>query len=244
MAALGNRARAWADAAAHALQADGTAGSNGQIAASDGVPGSPWAASPSVHTSFVYAVCVAGGGSSGRPLRVITGGADNSARVWRAASFVGKPEEDPEGPDSYTQEWPAEPEHTLTGHADSVNGLAATADRVISGADDNTAIVWDLDTGERLAHLTGHTHWIWGVCIRPDPSQLLGAMVLEQPGTISGIEARFQLASAMDQSTACLVTGGGGDNRLMLWNWCAFGPAFLLGALRLLTFCLFVCFVL
>jgi WD40 repeat protein len=40
----------------------------------------------------------------------------------------------------------------LIGHKNKINCLAITSDdeRIITGSDDNTAIIWNMDTGEKL----------------------------------------------------------------------------------------------
>jgi WD40 repeat protein len=47
-------------------------------------------------------------------------------------------------------------EFTLTGHSDSVNAVAVTADgkRAISGSTDKTLKVWDLSSGNVIASFT------------------------------------------------------------------------------------------
>ena len=67
---------------------------------------------------------------------------------------------------------PAPPSHlarTLTGHADSVGGVAFSPDgRLLATAsDDGTARLWDPATGEHLRTLTGHTDWVCGGGVQP-----------------------------------------------------------------------------
>ena len=46
----------------------------------------------------------------------------------------------------------------LTGHQNSVSSVAVSPDgrRIVSGSQDNTVAVWDLETGTRIHRLTGH----------------------------------------------------------------------------------------
>jgi len=62
---------------------------------------------------------------------------------------------------------------TLTGHTGGINAvaLAKTADNrdiIISGSEDKTVKVWDLESGQCLYTLTGHTSAINAVAVTPD----------------------------------------------------------------------------
>ncbi|HVR30787.1 MAG TPA: NACHT domain-containing protein [Thermoanaerobaculia bacterium] len=61
---------------------------------------------------------------------------------------------------------------TLEGHADSVLAVAVTADgrRAVSGSEDKTLRVWDLETGGSRA-LLGHTDSVLAVSVTPDGRQ-------------------------------------------------------------------------
>jgi hypothetical protein len=64
---------------------------------------------------------------------------------------------------------------TLTGHESPVNAVAVTpdGDRIVSGANDDTVRVWDLDSGELLATLTGHETWVEAVAVTPDGDRIV-----------------------------------------------------------------------
>ena len=51
--------------------------------------------------------------------------------------------------------------HELTGHQSWVRSVALSGDglHIVSGSDDGTVAVWDLQTGARLHQLTGHRGW-------------------------------------------------------------------------------------
>ncbi len=50
----------------------------------------------------------------------------------------------------------------LTGHTDSVNGLKQITSSILaSGSNDRTIKLWDIQTGQLLRTLTGHTSGIW-----------------------------------------------------------------------------------
>ena len=69
--------------------------------------------------------------------------------------------------------------HTLTGHTDRVAGIGVLPDgRVLSGSDDTTIKVWDLEKpdGEQCTHtLTGHTSWVRCIGVLPDGRVLSGS---------------------------------------------------------------------
>jgi TIR domain/NB-ARC domain/APAF-1 helical domain/WD domain, G-beta repeat len=59
---------------------------------------------------------------------------------------------------------------TLEGHGAGVRAVAVTPDgrRAVSGSDDRTLKVWDLERGALLATLEGHGHWVRAVAVTPD----------------------------------------------------------------------------
>ncbi|MEW6494629.1 MAG: hypothetical protein AB1589_19230, partial [Cyanobacteriota bacterium] len=64
---------------------------------------------------------------------------------------------------------------TLNGHSSSVNAVAVTGDgkRAISGSDDSTLKVWNLETGEELFTLNGHSDWVNAVAVTGDGKQAI-----------------------------------------------------------------------
>jgi len=63
----------------------------------------------------------------------------------------------------------------FSGHTDSVDGLAFSPDGrfALSGSLDNTARLWDIETGQEIHILTGHTAGIRNVAYSPDGKYLL-----------------------------------------------------------------------
>ncbi|MEW6491157.1 MAG: hypothetical protein AB1589_01210, partial [Cyanobacteriota bacterium] len=59
----------------------------------------------------------------------------------------------------------------------SVNAVAVTADgkRAISGSFDTTLKVWNLETGEELFSLKGHSDWVNAVAVTGDSKQAISA---------------------------------------------------------------------
>jgi len=62
---------------------------------------------------------------------------------------------------------------TLSGHTGGVTGVAVSADgrQVISGSDDKTLKVWDLESGNVIQTLSGHTREVTGVAVSADGRQ-------------------------------------------------------------------------
>jgi len=87
--------------------------------------------------------------------RIVTGGADQTAKVWEAAS----------GRELLT----------LKGHRSLVNSVAFSRDgqRIVSGSGDQTAKVWDAATGQELLTLTGHLASVHGVAFSPDGRRIV-----------------------------------------------------------------------
>ncbi|HKQ77659.1 MAG TPA: TIR domain-containing protein [Blastocatellia bacterium] len=63
----------------------------------------------------------------------------------------------------------------LKGHKAPVRSVAVTADgrRIVSGSDDNTVRVWEVESGRRLARLEGHTNWVLGVAVMTDGRRIV-----------------------------------------------------------------------
>ena len=60
--------------------------------------------------------------------------------------------------------------HVLRGHSGYVRGVVVTADgrRAVSGSDDHTLRVWDLEAGTILRVLEGHTDRVLSLIVTPD----------------------------------------------------------------------------
>ena len=113
--------------------------------------GVPDAATHAGHTDEVWSVAFSPNGK-----RIASGSADNTLRVWDAAT--GQPIGQP-----------------LTGHTEVVLSVAFSPDgkRIASGSADNTLRVWNADTGQALGPpLTGHTGFVFSVAFSPDGHRL------------------------------------------------------------------------
>ncbi|GIW93017.1 MAG: hypothetical protein KatS3mg110_1058 [Pirellulaceae bacterium] len=61
------------------------------------------------------------------------------------------------------------------GHTGGVNSCSFSPDgqRIVTGSDDNTAIVWDAQSGQPLLTLNGHTEWIRCCAFSPDGRRIV-----------------------------------------------------------------------
>ncbi|KAK1865697.1 hypothetical protein I4F81_008223 [Pyropia yezoensis] len=207
------------------------------------------------HTGWVMCVCVvdvpgaAGGG--GTVQRVVSGSVDGTLRVWDVE----------EGKQLAV----------LEGHMGMVRcvcvvdvpgaaGEGGTVQRVVSGSDDETLRVWDVEEGKQLAVLEGHTGWVMCVCVVDVPGAAGGGGTVQRvvSGSVDGtlrvwdVEEGKQLAvlegHADDVTCVCVVdvpgaAGGGGtvqrvvsgsgDNTLRVWEISAAGGASLSSSMNL-----------
>jgi WD40 repeat protein len=87
--------------------------------------------------------------------QVLTGGEDNTARIWDVAN--------------------GQVVRTLEGHTVPVGGVAWSPDgkQVLTGSYDTTARIWDVANGQVVRTLEGHTGGVSAVAWSPDGKQVL-----------------------------------------------------------------------
>ena len=115
------------------------------------------------HSGSIYSLCLSSDGQT-----IISGSRDATIKIWHIHSiktynsnstnrFIGDGLID-----------------TLTGHSDSINSVAISLNGqlIVSGSEDSTVKLWNLNTGECLATLEGHEAGVRAVAISPD-GQLL-----------------------------------------------------------------------
>ncbi len=117
----------------------------------------------------------------------------------------------------------------LTGHRGEVNSVAVAPDgrHVVTGSDDKTAAVWDLQTGARIRVLSGHQGRVFAVAVTPDGRHVVtgsgdktaavwdlqtGARTLELVGHRDSV-----LAVAVTPDGRHVVTGSG-DKTAAVWD--------------------------
>ncbi len=117
----------------------------------------------------------------------------------------------------------------FSGHTDRVTSVAYSPDgkTAISGARDNSAILWDIATGQILYRLEGHTDWVWSVAFSPDGKTALTAsqdktLILWDLGTGKAIRT-FEghtdaVRSVAFSSNGTQALSGSADSTLILWD--------------------------
>ena len=137
-----NAQRAWEEERAHLEQMQAEA--EPQVVHIDPARRA-WAGSHLVSASAVTAVAVSADG-----LRIVSGDAGGTVKIWDAAN-----EREP---------------LNLTGHNGPVSGVALSADghRIVSASIDGTVRVWDAATGEAKQVLQGHTGPVLCVAMTAD----------------------------------------------------------------------------
>ena len=65
----------------------------------------------------------------------------------------------------------------LKGHSDTVTSVTFSADgtRVATGSWDNSAKVWNAETGREILTLEGHSHAVSSIAFSPDAKRVLSA---------------------------------------------------------------------
>ncbi len=60
-----------------------------------------------------------------------------------------------------------------------MNSVAVSPDgrRIVSGSEDNTVVVWDLETGTPVHRLTGHQAAVNSVAVSPDGRRIVSGSV-------------------------------------------------------------------
>ncbi len=102
------------------------------------------------HTGTVMSVVLSADGR-----RLVTGSADNTARLWDVRSGQTLQE--------------------FKGHTERVTSVALSADgsRLATGSEDHTARLWDVRSGQCLQEFKGHTGVVTSVALSADGSRLV-----------------------------------------------------------------------
>ena len=140
--------------------------------------------------------------------QVVTAGADGALKVW-SGSGGGL-------------------QRSIAGTGSSINALAVLARRAVSGHSDGTAILWDLDRGERIATFKRNEASIWAVAFAGSEGRIATAghdwsvaiWDAAQPASPTEVfEGHESAAQAVAFSAAKgLVASAGADKFVKLWN--------------------------
>ncbi len=117
---------------------------------------------------------------------------------------------------------------TLVGHSGSVNACTVTPDgrRVVSGSEDGTLKVWDLESGRVVATLEGHAGEVRACAVTPDGRRVISG---SEDGTLKvwDLESGRVVATLRGHAgsvNACAVTADGRavsaseDGTLQVWD--------------------------
>ncbi|MBO1054810.1 MAG: hypothetical protein HEQ25_23335, partial [Dolichospermum sp. DET73] len=101
---------------------------------------------------------------------------------------------------------------TLSGHSESVQAVAVTADgkRVISGSSDNTVKVWNLETGEEQLTLSGHSNSVQAVAVTADGKRVISGS-WDNTVKVWNLETGEEIATFIGDGNfySCAVTPNG-----------------------------------
>ena len=115
------------------------------------------------HSGSIYALCISSDGQT-----LVSGSRDTTIKIWHLHTITTY------NSNSTNRLIGDGLIDTFTGHSDSINAVAISKNGqiIISGSEDNTIKLWELNTGECLATLEGHEAGIRAITISPD-GQLL-----------------------------------------------------------------------
>jgi len=117
----------------------------------------------------------------------------------------------------------------LIGHQDSVGAIALTSDGhcLVTGSDDNTLKLWNLQSGEILCTLEGHTNVVNAVALTPDGTRAVSGSDddtlklwdLQSGEVLRTLEGHtFSVnAVAVTPDGRCVISGSG-DETLKVWD--------------------------
>jgi len=122
------------------------------------------------------------------------------------------------------------PLRTFEDHEYTVTAVAVFPDkrRMVTGSDDKTLCLWDLETGVVLKKMEGHHNWVWALAVSRDGQIIAsgdskGEIIAWHGETgellTEPIKAHFAWINSLDFSLdgAVLVTAGSSDRMVKFW---------------------------
>ena len=139
---------------------------------------------------------------------IVSAGADGTVKVWSTASRTLV--------------------RTLELDAGPATAIAAEGQRAVSGHRDGSVVLWDLETGDKLASYKRTDASIWSVTFAGDPERFAASshdwtvMLFDartRAGPVHVLEGHDSAVQALAYSPAThLLASGGADRTVKLWN--------------------------
>ena len=123
--------------------------------------------------------------------------------------------------------WTSQQPSTLMGHRGDVNTVVVSPDgkTIISGSDDQTIRIWDLNSQKLLRTLKGHTDWVYDIAISADSQTLVSGskdktlrlwQLSGQHRTLTGHTSYINSVAISPDATK--IASGSYDKTVKLWN--------------------------
>ena len=122
--------------------------------------------------------------------------------------------------------WSSQQPSTLMGHRGEVNTVVVSPDgkTIISGSDDRTIRIWDLNSQKLLRTLKGHTDWVYDIAISADSQIVSGSRdktiklwrLSGQHRTLTGHTSYVNSVAISPDATK--IVSGSYDKTVKLWN--------------------------